>query len=111
MPRAERRNSVAREDDEGRNRDENLRRQVSRTIANWLAAISSIGLIAGWASTGVYQLEPGEKSAAPHDIATGYAFYSTFLPTAHVYSNSSKGARETFILPLTPTLNSCLYPG
>ena len=53
---------MAREDDEGRNRDENLRRQVSRTIANWLAAISSIGLIAGWASTGVYQLEPGEAA-------------------------------------------------
>ncbi len=53
---------MAREDDEGRNRDERLRRQVSRTIANWLAAIASIGLIAGWASTGVYQLEPGEAA-------------------------------------------------
>ena len=42
--------------------DEQIRRSVGRTLLNWGLAIGSIVVIGGWASTGIYQLQPGEAA-------------------------------------------------
>jgi membrane protease subunit HflK len=42
--------------------DEQIRRSVGRTLLNWGLAIGSIVVIGGWASTGFYQLQPGEAA-------------------------------------------------
>jgi len=46
--------------DEPLGREERIRRQVGRTIANWTAVLLSLAIIIGWGVTGLYQLEPGE---------------------------------------------------
>lgn len=48
--------------DEVLDADQNIRRQVGRTIANWTVVILSLALLGGWASTGIYTLEPGEAA-------------------------------------------------
>jgi membrane protease subunit HflK len=53
---------VARGDDEEASTDERIRRQVGRTVANWLAVLLSLAVIGAWAWTGIYQLEPGESA-------------------------------------------------
>lgn len=40
--------------------DEQLRRGVGRTIANWLLTILSLLVIGGWLATGYYKLQPEE---------------------------------------------------
>ena len=42
--------------------DEQIRKSVGRALLNWALAIGSIVVIGGWASTGIYQLEPGEAA-------------------------------------------------
>ena len=39
---------------------DSIRRRAGRTAANWTAVMLSLGVIAAWAYTGLYQLEPGE---------------------------------------------------
>ncbi len=39
-----------------------IRRQVARTVANWVVVGVSLAVIAGWASTGFYTLDPGEAA-------------------------------------------------
>lgn len=42
--------------------DDSIRRSVGRTLVNWLTALVSVAVIVGWASTGIFQLGPGESA-------------------------------------------------
>jgi membrane protease subunit HflK len=42
--------------------DEQIQKSVGRTLLNWGLGIGSIVVIGGWASTGIYQLQPGEAA-------------------------------------------------
>ncbi|MCG8592208.1 MAG: protease modulator HflK [Proteobacteria bacterium] len=53
---------MATDDDGPLTTDEKLRRGVGRTVANTLTVLVSLGLVLGWASTGIYTLEPGEAA-------------------------------------------------
>lgn len=48
--------------DESLDSDSQIRRSVARTLLNGVLAFVSLAVIGGWASTGVYQLEPGEAA-------------------------------------------------
>ncbi len=51
---------MAGRDGEQLSEDQQIRRNVGRTAANWLVAIVSLAVIGGWSVTGFYKLEPGE---------------------------------------------------
>ena len=53
---------ASREEDEELGTDAKIRRQVGRTIANWLMVFASLAVLVGWGAMGVYQLEPGEAA-------------------------------------------------
>lgn len=53
---------MASRDDEELGGEESIRRSVARTLVNWLVGLASLAVIVGWASTGVYQLDPGESA-------------------------------------------------
>lgn len=42
--------------------DATIKRQVGRTIINWIVLGAALGVIGAWGSTGFYQLEPGEAA-------------------------------------------------
>ncbi len=42
--------------------DQRIRRSAVRTIFNWLVVLLALGVIGGWASTGIYYTEPGEAA-------------------------------------------------
>jgi membrane protease subunit HflK len=48
------------DDEENVGTDEKIKRQVGRTIVNWIVLGASLGVIGAWAYTGLFQLEPGE---------------------------------------------------
>lgn len=50
------------EGDEDLGTDQRIRRKVGRTLFNWVVVILSLALLGGWASTGIYTLEPGESA-------------------------------------------------
>lgn len=50
------------DDEEDIGTDVKIKRQVGRTIINWIVLGASLGVIGAWASTGFYQLEPGEAA-------------------------------------------------
>jgi membrane protease subunit HflK len=47
-------------DDDSLDSDSQIRRSVGRSLVNWGLALVSLAIIGAWASTGIYQLEPGE---------------------------------------------------
>jgi membrane protease subunit HflK len=49
---------------EGKNvpSDERVRRSVQRTVANVVALVLSVGILAAWSYFGIYQLEPGQAA-------------------------------------------------
>jgi len=51
---------LAGRDEEELTGDEQIRRGVGRTIANWLMVIVSLVVIGAWLATGFYELQPGE---------------------------------------------------
>ncbi len=101
---------MAHEAEGERSSDETIRRQVSRTLGNWLATIVSLGLIGGWAWTGVYQLEPGESAVLLrlgrflHTVSTPGLHWHLPPPLEYVeVVNTTATRREKFgLLPGKP---------
>ena len=53
---------MAGREDEERSTDEKVRGGVGRRIVTWTVVLSSLAVIGAWASTGIYELSPGEAA-------------------------------------------------